>query len=35
MVTLLMGIVGLTIAISTDFILKMIGMEVSKIEHLE
>ena len=35
MVTLLMGIVGLTIALSADFILKMIGMEVNKIEHLE
>jgi ABC-type phosphate/phosphonate transport system permease subunit len=35
MVTLLMGIVGLTIAVVADVILKMIGMEVSKIEHLE
>jgi len=35
MVTLLMGILGLTIAVCADFILNMIGMEVSKIEHLE
>jgi ABC-type phosphate/phosphonate transport system permease subunit len=35
MVTLLMGIVGLAIAVSADLILKKIGMEVNKIEHLE
>ena len=34
-VTALMGVVGLAIAVSTDVILKMIGMEVSKIEHHE
>ncbi len=33
--TVLMGVVGLIIAMSTDVILKMIGMEVSKIEHHE
>jgi ABC-type phosphate/phosphonate transport system permease subunit len=33
--TVLMGIVGLLIAASTDLILKMIGMDVSKIEHHE
>ncbi len=34
-VTVLMGAIGLIIALSTDIILKMIGMEVSKIEHHE
>jgi ABC-type phosphate/phosphonate transport system permease subunit len=34
-VTLLMGVIGLIIAVVTDIILKMIGMEVSKIEHHE
>ena len=34
-VTMLMGVVGLLIAVGTDLILKMIGMEVSKIEHHE
>jgi hypothetical protein len=34
-VTVLMGVVGLGIALGTDIILKMIGMEVSKIEHHE
>jgi hypothetical protein len=34
-VTALMGLVGLAIALVTDVILKMIGMEVSKIEHHE
>ena len=34
-VTLLMGLLGLAIALVTDVILKMIGMEVSKIEHHE
>jgi energy-converting hydrogenase Eha subunit E len=33
--TVLMGVVGLAIAFGTDVILKMIGMEVSKIEHHE
>jgi hypothetical protein len=33
--TVLMGLVGLVIALVTDIILKMIGMEVSKIEHHE
>ncbi|MFZ5450972.1 MAG: hypothetical protein ACOZF2_03725 [Thermodesulfobacteriota bacterium] len=33
--TVLMGLVGLIIAASTDVILKMIGMDVSKIEHHE
>jgi hypothetical protein len=35
LVTLLMGVVGLIIALGTDRLLKMIGMEVSKIEHHE
>ncbi len=35
MVTILMGVLGLLIALVTDVILKMIGMEVSKIEHHE
>jgi len=35
LVTVLMGVVGLAIAVVTDLILKMIGMEVSKIEHHE
>jgi len=34
-VTLLMGVIGLLIALVTDIILKMIGMEVHKIEHHE
>lgn len=34
-VTVLMGVIGLIIALVTDIILKMIGMEVSKIEHHE
>ena len=34
-VTVLMGLVGLSIALATDLILKMIGLEVSKIEHHE
>jgi ABC-type phosphate/phosphonate transport system permease subunit len=34
-VTVLMGVVGLLIAVVTDLILKMIGLEVSKIEHHE
>jgi len=34
-VTVLMGLVGLGIALVTDIILKMVGMEVSKIEHHE
>jgi hypothetical protein len=34
-VTVLMGGVGMLIALVTDVILKMIGMEVSKIEHHE
>lgn len=33
--TVLMGAVGLIIAVCTDLILKMIGMDVSKIEHHE
>jgi hypothetical protein len=33
--TVLMGVLGLAIALATDVILKMIGMEVSKIEHHE
>ena len=33
--TVLMGLVGLAIAVGTDVILKMIGMDVSKIEHHE
>jgi hypothetical protein len=33
--TALMGLVGLIIAACTDVILKMIGMDVSKIEHHE
>ena len=35
MVTALMGVIGLLIALVTDVILKMIGMEVHKIEHHE
>jgi hypothetical protein len=35
MVTALMGLIGLLIALVTDIILKMIGMEVHKIEHHE
>ncbi len=34
-VTALMGVMGMLIALVTDVILKMIGMEVSKIEHHE
>ena len=34
-VTVLMGLLGLCIALVTDVILKMIGMEVHKIEHHE
>ena len=34
-VTALMGVIGLLIALVTDVILKMIGMEVHKIEHHE
>jgi len=34
-VTVLMGVIGLLIALVTDVILKMIGMEVHKIEHHE
>lgn len=34
-VTLLMGLLGLAIALVTDIILKMVGMEVHKIEHHE
>jgi hypothetical protein len=33
--TVLMGVIGLAIALVTDVILKMIGLEVSKIEHHE
>lgn len=35
MVTALMGCLGLAIALVTDLILKMIGMEIHKIEHHE
>jgi hypothetical protein len=35
MVTALMGLLGLTIALVTDIGLKMIGMDVHKIEHHE
>jgi len=35
MVTALMGVIGLIIALVTDVILKMIGMEVHKMEHHE
>lgn len=34
-VTVLMGVIGLLIALVTDVLLKMIGMEVHKIEHHE
>jgi hypothetical protein len=34
-VTVLMGLVGLAIALVADVVLKMIGMDVSKIEHHE
>ena len=34
-VTVVMGLAGFAIALVTDVILKMIGMEVSKIEHHE
>jgi hypothetical protein len=34
-VTVLMGVIGLAIALVTDVILKMIGMEVHKLEHHE
>lgn len=33
--TVLMGLVGLIIAVCTDVILKMVGLDVSKIEHHE
>ncbi len=33
--TVLMGLVGLIIALGTDVILKMVGMEITKIEHHE
>ena len=33
--TVLMGLLGLTIALVTDIFLKMIGMETHKIEHHE
>ena len=35
MVTIIMGVIGLLIALVTDIILKMIGMEVHKMEHHE
>jgi ABC-type phosphate/phosphonate transport system permease subunit len=35
MVTVLMGVVGMVIAFVTDIFLKMVGMEVHKIEHHE
>jgi ABC-type phosphate/phosphonate transport system permease subunit len=35
MVTVIMGVIGLLIALVTDVILKMIGMEVHKMEHHE
>ncbi len=34
-VTVLMGLLGFAIALVTDIILKMVGMEVHKIEHHE
>jgi hypothetical protein len=34
-VTALMGVIGMLIALVTDIILKMIGMETHKIEHHE
>ena len=34
-VTALMGVIGMLIALVTDVILKIIGMEVHKIEHHE
>ena len=34
-VTVLMGLLGFTIALVTDVILKMIGMETHKMEHHE
>ncbi len=34
-VTVIMGVVGGIIAVGTDLILKLIGMDVSKIEHHE
>ena len=34
-VTALMGVIGMLIALVTDIILKIIGMEVHKIEHHE
>jgi hypothetical protein len=34
-VTVVMGVLGLAIALVTDVILKMIGMEVHKLEHHE
>jgi len=35
LVTVLMGVVGMLIALVTDIFLKMVGLEVSKIEHHE
>jgi len=35
MVTAIMGVIGLLIALVTDVILKMIGMETHKMEHHE
>jgi ABC-type phosphate/phosphonate transport system permease subunit len=34
-VTVLMGVIGMLIALVTDIFLKIIGMEVHKIEHHE
>ena len=34
-VTVVMGVLGLAIALVTDVILKMIGLEVHKLEHHE
>ena len=35
MVTVLMGVLGMLVALVADIILKMIGMETHKIEHHE
>jgi ABC-type phosphate/phosphonate transport system permease subunit len=35
MVTVIMGVIGLLIALVTDIILKTIGMDVHKMEHHE
>jgi hypothetical protein len=35
LVTVIMGVIGAIIAFVTDLILKVIGMDVSKIEHHE